>query len=222
MKNGDTAHTRNRYEWIAPLYNLMEWPVEQLWYKKWRRELWQHISGPKVLEIGVGTGKNIPYYPEDIELTSIDLSSGMLKRAKRLLKGKKQDHVIFKEMDVQQMNFPDNTFDEVVATFVFCSVPDPILGLKEALRVTKPSGRLYLIEHMKPRQPFLAKMMETLDAPIHYLSGVHIARETVGNVNEAGWNIDNVQNLTAKGIFKKIEATKPLIWPTPKADMSAT
>ena len=199
----------------------MEWPVELLWYKKWRRALWKQIQGPNVLEIGVGTGKNIPYYPEDIELTGIDLSPGMLKRAQKLLP-KSNDSVTLHEMDAQQMDFPDETFDEAVATFVFCSVPDPILGLKEALRVTKPGGRLHLLEHMKPQQSFLANVMETLDAPIHYLSGVHIARQTVGNVNEAGWNIDNVQDLTAKGIFKKIEATKPLIWPAPKADMSAT
>lgn len=187
----------------------MEWPVEQLWYKKWRRELWQQVHGPKVLEIGVGTGKNIPHYPENIEITGVDLSSGMLNRAKKLLPKSMCDSVTLREMDAQQMDFPDGIFDEVVATFVFCSVPDPVIGLQEACRVTKPGGRLYLLEHMKSQHPFLAGLMETLDAPIHYLSGVHIARQTVANVEKAGWEIDQVQNLTAKGIFKKIEASKP-------------
>jgi ubiquinone/menaquinone biosynthesis C-methylase UbiE len=187
----------------------MEWPIEQLLFKRWRKKFWNQITGPLVLEIGVGTGKNIPYYPENIELTGIDLSPGMLKRAKRLLAKKQKDRVILEEMDAQDMDFPNNHFDNVVATFVFCSVPDPILGLKEALRVTNPGGKLHLLEHMKPEQPILASVMETLDASIHYLSGVHIARRTVSNVKKSGWNIQQVQDLTAKGIFKKIEATKP-------------
>ncbi|MFH5885940.1 class I SAM-dependent methyltransferase [Halalkalibaculum sp. DA3122] len=211
MTSRDTTHTKSRYQFVAPLYNLMEWPVEQLWYKKWRRVLWQNIHGPNVLEIGVGTGKNIPYYPEDIEITGIDLSSGMLKRAKKLLAEKQKDHVTLKEMDAQNMDFPDNHFDDAVATFVFCSVPDPILGLKEALRVTRPGGQLHLLEHMKPEpeQSLLAGLMEKLDAPIHYLSGVHIARQTVANVEKAGWKIEQVRDLTAKGIFRQIEASKP-------------
>ncbi|TYP93590.1 Methyltransferase domain-containing protein [Fodinibius salinus] len=212
MMNPDpkqTHFTKKRYNTTSIIYNLMEWPVEQLWYKKWRRKLWQNIHGPTVLEIGVGTGKNIPYYPKNVELTGIDLSPGMLKRAKKLLPKSINDSVTLREMDAQQMEFPDDTFDEVVATFVFCSVPDPILGLKEALRVTKPGGRLHLLEHMKPEASFLTSIMETLDTPIHYLSGVHIARQTVSNVEKAGWDIDKVRDLTATGIFKKIEATKP-------------
>ena len=63
----------------------MEWPVEQLWFKKWRRRLWNQVEGPKVLEIGVGTGKNISYYTEDLQVTAIDLSPGMLKRSKKKL-----------------------------------------------------------------------------------------------------------------------------------------
>ncbi|HLR25881.1 MAG TPA: class I SAM-dependent methyltransferase [Fodinibius sp.] len=204
-----TQFTKKRYNVTSVIYNLMEWPVEQLWYKKWRQKLWEQIHGPKVLEIGVGTGKNIPYYPDNIQLTGIDLSPGMLKRAKGLLKEKQKNHVILKEMDAQDMDFPDNHFDEVVATFVFCSVPDPVRGLQEVLRVTKPGGRLHLLEHMRAEQPFMASLMKKLDAPIHYLSGVHIARQTVANVEQAGWNIEKVQDLTAKGIFKKIKATKP-------------
>ncbi len=85
MAQRGKQHTRSRYDFIAPLYNAMEWPVEQLLLKRWRNELWDQITGPQVLEIGVGTGKNIPYYPEKIELTGIDLSPGMLKQAKQLL-----------------------------------------------------------------------------------------------------------------------------------------
>lgn len=201
-------HTRSRYDLIAPLYDIMEWPVEQLLFKGLREDLWDQVTGPKVLEIGVGTGKNIPFYPRNIEITGIDLSPGMLKQAKKLLAKKQQDRFTLKEMDAQNMDFPDNHFDEVVATFVFCSVPDPILGLKEALRVTKPGGKLHLLEHMRADYPALASAMDKLDSPIHYLSGVHIARRTVSNVKKAGWNIETVHDLTFGGIVKKIEAKK--------------
>ncbi len=205
----DTAHTQNRYDWIAPLYNVMEWPVEKLLFQDWRSDLWQQVEGPSVLEIGVGTGKNIPYYPDDIKLTGIDLSPKMLQRAKQLLTNHQKSNVTLKEMDAQDTNFPNNQFDDVVATFVFCSVPDPVLGLREALRVTRPGGRLHLLEHMRAEWSPLASVMDRLDAPIHYLIGVHITRETVTNVEKAGWQIQKVQKLTKGGIVKKIEAIKP-------------
>lgn len=209
MTQRGKQHTRSRYDLIAPLYNVMEWPVEQLLFKGWRKQLWDQITGPNVLEVGVGTGQNIPYYPEDIEVTGIDLSPGMLKRAKQRLTKKQEDHLTLREMDAQQMDFTDNTFDEVISTFVFCSVPDPISGLKETLRVTKPGGKIYLLEHMRADSTALASAMDKLDSPIHYLSGVHIARQTVSNVTKAGWEIKNVRDLTSGGIVKMIEASKP-------------
>lgn len=209
MTQEGNRHTRSRYDIIAPLYNAMEWPIEELLFKGWRKELWNRIKGPQVLEIGVGTGKNIPFYPGDIELTGIDLSPGMLKRAKQKYLKKQQQYITLKQMDAQHMDFHDATFDEVVSTFVFCSVPDPVLGLKEALRVTKPGGKLYLLEHMRADHPvLLASAMDKLDSPVHYLIGVHIARKTVSNVRKAGWNIDTVHDLTTGGIVKQIEATK--------------
>jgi hypothetical protein len=83
------------------------------------------------------------------------------------------------------------------------------LGLKEALRVTKPGGTLHMLEHMRADRPILASVMDKLDSPIHYLSGVHIARKTVANIEKAGWQIDNVEVLTSGGIVKKIKASKP-------------
>jgi len=210
MSTRGKEHTRSRYDLWAPIYNISEWPIERLLFRGWRKEIWDQVTGPKVLEIGIGTGKNIPFYPSDIELTGIDLSPGMLKQAKRLLDKNQRDRVALKEMDAQDLYFPDNYFDEAVATFVFCSVPDPVLGLKEALRVTKPGGKLHLLEHMRADQSALASVMDKLDRPIHYLIGVHIARRTVSNVRKAGWDIDTVHDLTSGGIVKKIEATKPL------------
>ncbi|MEO9886010.1 MAG: class I SAM-dependent methyltransferase [Balneola sp.] len=204
-----TRHTQKRYDATSVIYNVMEWPVEQWLYKKWRRKLWGKINGSGILEIGVGTGKNISFYPIHIEVTAIDLSPGMLKRAKTKLTKEEIDDVTLQEMDTQELDFMENTFDEAVATFAFCSVPDPVLGFKEALRVTKPGGRLHLLEHMISKNKNFAFVMKKLDPPIHYLSGVHIARETVENVEKAGWEILETEELTSGGVFRMIEAKKP-------------
>ncbi|WP_234573499.1 class I SAM-dependent methyltransferase [Rhodohalobacter sp. 614A] len=211
MKNNaqQTEHTRKRYNATSVVYDFMEWPIERIWYNRWRKMIWDQVKGQKVLEIGVGTGKNLPYYSEHLQITAIDLSPGMLKRARKKLTKQEGQHVVFKEMDTQNLEFDNDSFDEVMATFAFCSVPDPVLGLKEALRVTKPSGKLHLLEHMRSRNSGLASVMDKLDNLIHWLIGVHIARETVANVENAGWNVVDVKDLEPSGIFRMIEAEKP-------------
>jgi len=206
---GKTRIAKKKYDAISVIYDFMEWPVEKFLYKGWREHLMERLQGPVVLEIGIGTGKNIPYYPADLNITGIDLSSGMLKHAKRVLEQEGNENVTLKEMDAQDMDFQDETFDEVLVTFVFCSVPYPVLGLKEALRVTKPGGKIHLMEHMRADNAVLAPLMKILDPPIHFFSGVHIARKTVDNVAYAGWDIQKAERLDSNGIFRMIEAKKP-------------
>jgi ubiquinone/menaquinone biosynthesis C-methylase UbiE len=112
-------------------------------------------------------------------------------------------------MDAQQLAFAGQTFDAVVGTFVFCSVPDPVLGLREALRVAKPGGSLLLLEHMRAKQAVVGQAMQALDPAVHWLTGVHIARRTVHNVRTAGWQIESVTPLSPGDIFRVIEARKP-------------
>ncbi|HKJ31962.1 MAG TPA: class I SAM-dependent methyltransferase [Balneolales bacterium] len=140
--NKETQFVTNRYNHFAPFYNIMEGPLEYFWYRKWRKELWRSISGHKILEMGVGTGKNIIFYSGDKDITAIDISENMLKRARAQVEKLDYNCSDFIEMDIQNITFPDNLFDAVVATFVFCSVPNPVLGLKEALRVTRPDVKL--------------------------------------------------------------------------------
>ena len=104
------------------------------------------IVGNRVLEVGVGMGKNLPYYPKGMKVSAIDLSLLMLERAQKRASIINLN-VEFIEMDVQNLKFPGHFFDTVFATFVFCSVPEPVLGLRELLRVCKQDGRLLLIEH---------------------------------------------------------------------------
>jgi ubiquinone/menaquinone biosynthesis C-methylase UbiE len=201
-----TRHTRGRYDRIAPLYEWMESAAEHGRYQEWREELWAQVRGPRVLELGVGTGKNIPYYPDGVEVTAVDLSEQMLARARSLAAQHTHMQIDLRQMDAQQLAFADDTFDEVVSTFVFCSVPDPVLGLREARRVTKPGGRFLALEHMLSPNPLLAPLMQALDPLVHWLIGVHIARRTVENVRKAGWTVEQVEPLSFGDIFRRIDA----------------
>ncbi len=204
MESEVTQAARRRYNRIAPVYDLMEGLAERLRYSMWRELLWTKAEGLKILEIGVGTGKNFPYYPANAEVTAIDFSEKMLSRATE--KAKKQGiEVTLQQMDVESLSFEDDTFDTAVATFVFCSVPDPIKGLKEIRRVCKPGGKVLLLEHVLSANRILAFLMDLVNPAVVRIMGPNINRKTVENVSSSGLKVEKITNL-AVGIFKLIEA----------------
>lgn len=201
-----TAATRRRYNRIALVYDLMEGLVERSRYSKWRELLWSKVGGVNILEVGVGTGRNFPCYPAHAEITAIDFSEKMLSRA--MARAEKQNvKVNLQQMDVQNLEFADNTFDTVVATFVFCSVPDPIKGLMEIKRVCKPGGKVLLLEHVLSTNPILIWLMNLANPAVVRIMGPNINRKTIINVSKSGLEVEKVIDLAA-GIFKLIEARK--------------
>src|SRR3989304_4914893 len=120
-----TALTRARYQRLSRFYDLMEGLAESR-YRPWREKLWAMVKGDRILEIGVGTGKNMPFWPKGIRMTAIDLTPGMLEFAHRRAKALGLNADI-RLGDGQVLDFPDASFDAAVATFVFCSVHDPAL-----------------------------------------------------------------------------------------------
>jgi len=198
--------TRRRYDRIASLYDLMEGFIERSRFRKWRALLWSKVEGTHILEVGVGTGKNFPFYPSDIEITAIDFSGGMLKYAKDRA-SKQNVKVSLQQMDVQTLEFEDNTFDTVVASFVFCSVPDPVRGLMEVERVCKPGGKVVLLEHVLSGNCILGWFMSLANPLVVRLIGANINRRTAENVTKSGLAVEHVTDLGA-GIFKLIEARK--------------
>lgn len=199
-----TALTRARYQRISPIYDKLEWMMERR-FKPWRKKLWQSVRGSEVLEVGVGTGKNIEYWPLDAEITAVDLTPGMLNIARRRAWNLDWD-VDLRLGDVQSLEFPSGRFDTVVTTFVFCSVPDPVQGLREIARVVRPGGQVLLLEHVRIDRPVVGAMMDLLAPLIVRLNGANINRRTIENVRIAGLQIEQVDDLDEMGMFKLIFA----------------
>lgn len=180
---------RQRYNRTAKFYDLMDKMIPE----SIRRAAIGQATG-NVLEVGVGTGKNLPFYREGCIVTGIDFSPGMLAKARQKVQ-KVKVPVTLLEMDAQHMSFPDNSFDTVVATCVFCSVPHPIQGLQEVRRVCKPSGAIVLLEHVRSENPLLGWVMDLFNPISLYLIGSNINRRTVENVRAAGISVHQVDNV---------------------------
>jgi ubiquinone/menaquinone biosynthesis C-methylase UbiE len=180
-----TRQSRHRWDRKARLYDLLTAPMERMMgLSRGRAWVFERPAGRRVLEVGTGTGKNIPLYPKGTVVVATDLSPGMLARAREKAVGLSA-RVHFVVMDAEDLAFKDGTFDTVVATCVFCSVPDPVRGFREVRRVLKPGGEAVLLEHMRP-QGFLGRVFDLLDPIASRLMGPHINRRTLENIQQAG------------------------------------
>ena len=207
-----TRTVRRRYDRIAPLYDAIMRAVERGKAVEWRSLLWQRVEGRDILEVGTGTGLNFLYAgaaPADgRSITAIDLSDGMLRRA-RARAAAARLQVTFRQMDVQALDFRDDSFDTVIGSFLFCSVPDPLLGLREVRRVCRPGGRVVLLEHGLSRDRRLAWLMNLVSPAIFWITGAErINRKIEEDIGRSGLRLENVIPLDRTGIFKLVEARK--------------
>ena len=197
------AEGQRRYDRQASLFDLAEAPVEALLFGRLRRRLWSRVGGDRMLEIGVGTGKNLRYHPVGARVVGVDLSPKMLRRAQAKADSQGYDIELLLG-DAQHLPFRDGAFDEAAATFVFCSVPDPVAGLREVARVS--AGRIHLLEHVRSANPVAGKVMDLLNPLVVRVAGANINRNTVENVGKAGVEQDSVESRMF-GILKLIRGT---------------
>jgi ubiquinone/menaquinone biosynthesis C-methylase UbiE len=200
----ETRREQARYDRQARWYDVAVAPVEALVFLGLRRRLWSAIDGTRrVLEIGVGTGRNLAHYPKTSRSVALDLSPEMLKRAARKATrdGRRVDFLL---ADTQHLPFKDGVFDIVMATLVFCSVPDPVRGLAEAGRAVRPQGQVVLLEHVRAENGVLGKAMDALNR-LTARSGEYVNRDTAANVRKAGLEVTHEEK-HRMGIVKLLRA----------------
>lgn len=195
--NNQTDKIKSRYNRISNVYNGMDHMIRPTW----RKEMLRGLKG-NILEVGVGTGANFEYYPINVDVTGIDFSPKMLEKAKEKLPDSKAT-ITLKEMDIEEMDFPDNTFDVVISSCVFCSVPNPVEGFKEIRRVVKPEGTIIMLEHMRSENQIVGKMLDLINPLAVRLSGANINRETISNIEKAGLKIKSQEYLMTS-IMRKL------------------
>jgi ubiquinone/menaquinone biosynthesis C-methylase UbiE len=206
--HADSKKIIHKYDRIAPFYDRLEGGLEKLFFKRWRKRLWDKVKGNDILEVGVGTGKSFDYYPTNARMTAIDFSEKMLNQAKNKRRRHNHNTVIEMEvMDVQSLAYADNSFDTITASFVFCSVPLPMKGLQELYRVCKPGGQVLLLEHVLSSNPIMARMMKIMNPLVVWLIGANINRKTVKNVQACGFE-KVIVDPESKDMIKIIQAIK--------------
>src|SRR5437763_14768935 len=172
-----------RYEWIAPFYDLLDLPFERRRYRALRPLLFQGLGG-RLLDAGIGTGRNCAYYPPGAAVSGIDTSPAMLERAR--LRCPNAEGLY--RMDVTRLEFPAGSFDAAVASFLFCVLPDRLQtpALHELGRVVKPGGVIRLLEYVRPQGRWRRLVSRIWEPWIAWAYGASFDRQTETYVPAAG------------------------------------
>lgn len=201
------ATERQRRVWNlhAPMYDRSMGLIEKLLFGDGRAWVCSQASG-EVLEVAVGTGRNLPFYAPGVRLTGIELSEAMLTiaRGRAAALGREVD---FRQGDAQALPFPDATFDTVVCTFALCSIPDDRKAVAEMKRVLRRGGRLLLIDHVPSTTRLWRDIQWLFEQVTLRVQGQHMLRRPLKHVRAEGFDIDRAERLRA-GIVERISARK--------------
>ena len=179
---------------FSALYDPLLWIAERAGMSKRRKELLSRAGG-RVLELGAGTGLNLPYYPTDVDgLVLTEPAAPMASRLERRVKRSGHDHEGV-AATAERLPFEDDSFDTVVSTLVLCTVDDPRRAIDEIARVLRPGGQLLFLEHVRAESPRLAGWQDRLHRPWHaFAAGGNANRPTVDLLRESPLRVDRVEH----------------------------
>jgi ubiquinone/menaquinone biosynthesis C-methylase UbiE len=204
----ETERVRRLWEKQAPRFDRTMGFWEKVLFGGGREWACAQARG-QVLEIAVGSGRNFPYYPRDVRLTAMELSSAMLElaRARAAELGLEVD---LRPGDAQALEFPDDSFDTVVCTFSLCSIPDDRKAVAEIRRVLRPGGQLILLEHVRSPSLPVRAVQRMLNALTVRFEGDHLVREPLEHVRAEGFEIDQFER-SKWGIVERLAAHKATV-----------
>jgi ubiquinone/menaquinone biosynthesis C-methylase UbiE len=203
----DRATDKQRRVWnrAAPKYDASMAFFDRVWFTGGREWLGARARG-RILEVAVGTGRTLPYYPADAAVTGIDLSPAMLAVAKRRAAGLPIT-VQLHEGDAERLPFGDASFDTAVCALSLCNIPDPRQAIAEMHRVLVPGGRLLLLDHVGSTWPPLYALQWLVERVSVRTAGEHQTRRQLALVEDAGFVIAERERLKA-GTVERICARK--------------
>jgi phosphatidylethanolamine/phosphatidyl-N-methylethanolamine N-methyltransferase len=200
------AHESRLYSDFAPLYDKV---FGKIFYSRLERviEGLEIPCGAKILEVGAGTGTSFPAYPTHCEVTGIDLAPDMLARARQKIRENGWSHLKVIEMNALELEFPENSFDYVMAFHVVTVVPDPIRMIEEAKRVCKPGGRIVIVNHFTSDFPLLGFFTQALD-PITRKLGWRTDLKLKPFIEMTDLSVERVYKLSKTSLYTVLLGTK--------------
>lgn len=201
-----TAKARRVWDACAPRYDRAIRFLERFQFRGGREWVCSRARG-EVLEVAVGTGLNLPFYPSGVRLTGVDLSTEMLAAARTRAAELGRDADL-READAAALPFADASFDTVVCTLAMCAVPDDRAAIGEMGRVLRPGGRLLLLDHIGSSWWPIWAAQRLLETVTVRTAGEHQTRRPLPVVRAAGFTIEESERLKA-GSVERVAAVKP-------------
>jgi ubiquinone/menaquinone biosynthesis C-methylase UbiE len=203
----ETERVRRIQDKSAPRFDKQMAFWERILFGDGRAWACSQAAG-EVLEVAVGTGRNLPYYSEEVRLTGIELSHAMLRLAQQRARELGRDADL-REGDAQSLEFPGESFDTVVCTLSLCTIPDDRQAVAEALRVLRPGGRLVLLEHVRSPRRTVRSIQRMLDPLSVRFNADHIVREPLDYLASEGFGVESLER-SKLGIVERVVARKPI------------
>lgn len=204
----DKDEVRRAYDRLAPWYDLLEGVPDRLFgVRRHRRRLLSRARG-KVLEVAVGTGRNLRHYPGDCRVVGLDVSRGMLEQAGERTGDRPGGAAVLLRGDAESLPFGEGEFDTVVDSMALCTFPRPVRALREMCRVCRPDGRILLLEHGRSSREALGRFQDRHEGWLAERVGCHWNREPRRLAERAGLRLRRARR-GLLGILHALEARPP-------------